>query len=952
MIRQNKSVNQAVSTKHLFNIYLKIGKKRIFLSILFNIIMFIIIINLIMIVYTHRFESYRSYQESTSNWFHNNEVSVKSNLLRVGQLNIENDYINELLLDFSSLVNNLIPNLEFKNYTTAISNQLYRFDPSIPIEPWVNQELMAVDNRTYQIISKYIVDGRLPRNTSEVLCYRSPESIFSLNETIPLYCVTSSSGLRNYTIVGIIDNITTALQNEYISSDIFNWEFKNDYPFANYYKENIFLTNFSSFQEILNNFTYYYGTMTFLADFDLDCLALKLNKIINYIDSIPSEQDLYISPLLNREVEMLLDLKEFLNEFSAIWVNKIIIIFSINSPLLIIIGILFIITLNINSNELKTTFRKMQLYGLNYGIIRKLILFENLIFSMFSLILGSTFGIIISYLATMNIQERPYNFYNNFLIEPLTFIGILTLILGYFFISMILHNTIAKKVTRTITEEYEKKRSKFRGFFSTNEFKFIIIVLSFSIATLALFLLNNFFCANITFVKSFSYITILWFLMMCTIAFLLTFLFILLTRLIIIFWTFLANILWEKNLNIFSLTLKHLSVNKNNYQIAILGAIIFGLIITPSIAINISIQSHIENETNLQMGGSSLIINNWVDPNNELDGFLTNITEISNYTEVNCYYLYNPNTYLDYPKAFSINLLALENPALFSKIINLNNTNNKQYSSEDVLTLGEDSKILLYAKYARKYNLFPGDIFSSERFTRYTVNTSIINLFNYFPLMKIPKKGIFQNYLEVYSIIGSFTTIQKITKALDLDTEISGENYKLLKPVNDSVIPIIIDKLKEKNLIAKTYNDIRNEQFSLIQIFQKRNLRLFGGMAIFTLFVIGYYTGLKIMEERGKIIESLYRVGSVKRQLIGMFTTELLFINLLPMIIMILISLPLIKFISIFILGVQQDYFPYKAGIPFWIILSFLLAGLIIAILGAFIAILPTIYRFKPVKQE
>ncbi|MHA1156384.1 MAG: hypothetical protein ACTSQK_09775, partial [Candidatus Heimdallarchaeota archaeon] len=75
-------------------------------------------------------------------------------------------------------------------------------------------------------------------------------------------------------------------------------------------------------------------------------------------------------------------------------------------------------------------------------------------------------------------------------------------------------------------------------------------------------------------------------------------------------------------------------------------------------------------------------------------------------------------------------------------------------------------------------------------------------------------------------------------------------------------------------------------------------------------------------------------------------------INVIPLLVAMLISLPLIRLVEIYVLGLQERYYPYKPGISFWLFLLFMLIGILGSIIGCMISIIPQIYRYKHVKHE
>ncbi len=950
-------ISNNFSRKQLFKMFLKTGQKRIVLSIICGTLIFLAVTSLVMVVYTYRFNVFQTYNDNY-NWNDDGKISVGTNYIRSSQFRIPDFLMENVTAEFLSKVEEYIPNILVDNITSAISAEIYIHDPFTGGEPWINHEIMALDNVAFQILNKSVISGRLPQNASELVVYNhDPAYNYTINQTIPFYPLTDfHANTVNLTVVGILANVEEVFLNASLSADIFDWSFDSIFDFYNYFKYNTFITNTTLFQELANNIPFYSGVITHLVDINYDCSALKLNDLNEIINGLPKGNSLASSQILQNFIELCPDLKVAFIDFGELWAIKTTNILTINAPLLFIIGLLSVITLNIGSSELETIFRRMKLYGLSYRTIRGMVLLENFLFSTISLICGSLLGFGVSYLATGNVVDIPGNFYANFLQEPLLVISLSIFFVGFFSLSFFIQNAIAKKTTRTTSEEYRLRRTKIRSVFSTNEFKLFVIALVFSIISLVLYLIYFRIQqttpegeANLT---NITYLTYIWFMITCSIAFLMTFVFLLIARLITFFWNIISTSLWKKRLNLFTLSLKHLSVGIKNYQVAMLGALIFGLVILPGAAMDNSISSHLNGEISMLTAGANLVIPNWSDGGDELDEVLNNITEIERHTEAAIYIISNDNLDLRYPKSFSISMLALENVSEFIEVGDMSVLKGTKITAEDILKLENNSSILMNKKFARKQRLDYGEYFSTETFTRYANNLTFINSFSYFPLTPIPKKQLFVSGMDVFSIVGKKETIRDVVGWMSVSTDINVQNIKLIKPVNESMLPLIKIKLNAYNLTALDNEELFDNYYSKIDQFTSNNLLLFTIIASFTLLFVSYFTGLTIYQERVRIIESFYRVGAIRKQMIGIFTFEYLLINALPMISAILLSLPLIRPIALLFLNIREEFYPYKPGIAFWFVLVAILVGLTISTLGFLLAIIPKIYRYKPVKQE
>ena len=947
--------NIRLSFGEIFRIFLKTGRKRVILSIICGTIIFLSITSMIMIVYTRRFQAFQTYQEENVDFFNDNTISIGTNFNYHGLLTFPDSFMDNLTNEFISMAQQYVPNLEIKNFTTAFSVMVYFYDPSLLLlggEPWLYEEFMTVDDRTYGALSQCLVEGRLPQNYSEILYFDDNSSAYSVNDTVEVWTVTDhNTQSYNFTIVGVIDDIEETFAKEHCSTDVFDWSFDDITHYRGNFMENTFITNYTLWQDIFIDFIYNSGVRTYLVDVDYDCSDLKLNKLDYYLENLPKIGYYSLSTILNYYVDLCPDLRIVFQEFSSYWVQETTKILSINAPLIFLLGLLSVVTLNIGSSELGSAFRRMKLYGLSYGSIRGMVFLENLLFTFVSFIGGGLLGFLVGYIYTKNLNGRPSTFYINFLQEPLLFISTIAFFIGFFFLSFFIQNSIARKTTRTEPEEFKKKRSKVRNVFSTNEFRLFVIALIFTIVSIVLFVIYRYSGPDVTVTSTLSYLTIFWFMIMVSAAFIMTFVFLTIARLISIFWTFISSKIWGKRLNLFTLSLRHLSVNQSTYQIAMLGALIFGLVILPGVAMNESIPNHVATESKMEMGLSTLAVFDWVDPEEKKDVILDGIAEIENYTEAIYYKISDDNLDLRFEKPFTIHMLALENATIFSSVID-DELLDSIIDDESLKDLDNNNHVLLSKKFARSKGLQPGDKYSTRDFIRYDYNLTITETFDYFPLTPLPKKGIFGAFRQVFSMVGGYETIKELVSDTSFSTEIYTVNVKMIKPVNESVTTIIQTKLAEQNITAITYDEMFDQLNAEVQEFQKNNLLFFVFLSAFALIFVGYFTGRKIYEERGRIIESSYRVGAERSQILGYFTLEHVLINGLPIIITLLLSLPLIRYISLYYVGIQEVYYPYKPGIPFWIILLVIIGGIAISLIGWLVALVPLIYRYRPIQQE
>ncbi|MHA1126368.1 MAG: FtsX-like permease family protein [Candidatus Heimdallarchaeota archaeon] len=939
-----------VSKRKIFNIFLKTGRKRVSLSILAGIIVFLTITSLIMVVYSYRYNTFIEFNENT-NWFSDDTISAASSYYKPQAINITTELMGEITTEFVSKLEGLFPGLKVGKYTAAISSQLcyitYNGD-----DPYHYYELMATDNVTYDALSRCLVEGRLPQNETEVIYYQNELYDFDLNDTIELAGEKDNDFAQEqvFTIVGVIESVSTVFQNESFSQDVLDWNIEGG-SFQNYWRNALFFTNYSNYQTVMNNYDYIFGIMAYLVDCQYDVSGLRVNRINAYYDAYVTDSFLELSYVAHHYLKLAPDLKLFFANFSNVWIDEFATIIGINAPLLFILGLISVVTLNIGSKDLASTFRRMKLYGLSYRIIRQMVLIENLIFTFVSFVGGVFLGLMVNFTFTANIPNRPANFYANFFLEPLLLIAIASYIVGFFFLSYFIQNSIAKQTTKDAHDEYAKKRRRIRTLFSTNEFRLFVITLAFSLVSVILYLLYTYVGPEVPIFSNYSYITLFYFLITCSIAFCMTFVFLIIARLLTLMWSLISRTVWRSRINSFTLSIKHLVDNKNVYQITILSTLIFGLVVLPGFAMMQSIPSHLQKEAKLSVGGSNLIVEGWLDPEDERDYIFQNMTEIQNFTEVYKYLLRNSNEYHLYTYPYEISMLAIENPDEFIATLDDSVLPEISVNVDDIKLLNNDTYVLMDKDYVKKYDLQRYDRFYTTKWSRRGIEFRLSNSFDYFPLINVPKKQIFSNE-EVLSIVGSKDTIREFTRTLDYTTDFIGETLKIIKAVNESAIPMIQENLEYYNITSMTIDEYYEQYYNEIELFSASNLMFFSLISAFTLLFIGYFTGLKIYDERLRVIESLYRSGAERRQILGLFTLELTLINIIPMIASVLASIPLIRFLAVFYLDVREQYILFSPDIPVWIFIVAIVCGMVISMIGWFIALIPAIYTYRPIKQE
>ena len=940
----------------LFRIFIKTSRNRVILTLVCSIIIFISITCFSLFAYNYRFDFYVNYLDENENYLNDGFVSAASSRTFVGNLSFSPTFMDEMTQEFSDITTSYFPSIEVENSTSLISAQVFKriYSPYFGYEP-ENYKILTIDDKSYSIFNESLLEGRLPQNSSELALLRLGDVLDSVNDSITLYESEYMLQPQNFTIVGLVEIDPLKYTDAHVSHDIFIKDFHSETLFHDFYPTATFVTNFTMFSEIAAFYTYYIGLVEYMVDLEFDCDAIRISKLNDYLLSIPLASLFPTSELINYYVLSALDLNDLFLGFIEEWMAETIQIMALNIPLLLLIGIITGVVLNIGAKNLDSAYRRMKLHGLSYNNMRSMILLESSSFSVISIFTGVSIGLVINYSLITSRPERPPNYFVDFLQEPLLLLLIGTFFLGFIFMSYYTQNTIAKKASETISEEYKMKRTKFKQIFSTNEFRFFVFALI--IALISIIFYFQFSGAETTSAIStnISYVTIFWFMISVSASILIVFVLLLIARLVTLMWSFISKIAWKRNINIGSLSIKHLTVSKKTYQMAILTALIFGVLVLPTAAIDYSVKQNLTREANLNVGSSDLAIVGWTDPEEERDYIFDNIAEIDNYTEVVYYQVISYYGSAIEP-ANTINLVGLENPEIFLDIINYDLMKDRSWKDENVLALKKPGTFLIDKKTSRKLDFKPGNFYYTDYFTKHYQNYTIEHRYNYFPCAPIPKKSIFNTDREVYTFVGSLESVKTITEDLNIAVGVRTLRFKLIKAINQSSVPIIKEKLSQESVIRANelydINDMYNELYAEIDSFSKSNIVFYSILIFIVVGFVGYFTGLKAFEERGRIIEVLYRIGSEREKILGIFMFENLMINILPLTVAMLVSLSLIRVEQLYAFGLQEIYYSYKPGIPVWLFILLLLAGLACTTAGWLISMIPQIKRYRPVKQE
>ncbi|NPD90732.1 MAG: FtsX-like permease family protein, partial [Asgard group archaeon] len=118
------------------------------------------------------------------------------------------------------------------------------------------------------------------------------------------------------------------------------------------------------------------------------------------------------------------------------------------------------------------------------------------------------------------------------------------------------------------------------------------------------------------------------------------------------------------------------------------------------------------------------------------------------------------------------------------------------------------------------------------------------------------------------------------------------------------------------------------------------------------LALFGIFTARIIYHHRKRIVETKYRIGINRRQIILSFIIEIIAVSFMPILISTLIGFPILQFLDKFILTSSETYKIFSLSIPWWLIVSIFFIEFLLLFGGWYLTINQGIQRFKPIRQE
>ncbi|TFF90857.1 MAG: hypothetical protein EU548_00885 [Promethearchaeota archaeon] len=975
-MHKNKGyLSKNISFKTLRKIFFQTSKKRIFIQVLSGIFLFLLANSLFIVWFSYREVEFQIYLENDCDWKNDEKLSGFQKGVFYGPLPKLNMSLYDAPLSIiNNRINKFIPGIIGNDYSSAMSIRL--FNGGFGENPW---ELGGLDHKLFSILSPNLSRGRLPATANELLFFQNPDSeqTFQLNETIQLHAIENEQQWpiynRNYTIVGIITDLESIFLSKNYSADILFWEEAVDsYYTDEYHVLGKFYTSINLWFSIVNNYPEMLTDYITQIDFNYNIKILNSRKLGKYLTTLEdwrfTHPDYYydFNMLINgqsndlyflQQFELYQDLLFSLTSFDNLLLMANLRIIAVSIPLLFIIGLLNLAIFRSGKPALEKAFKVIKIVGLDYHIIRKIILIENYIVSSSSFLGGVLLGFISSlffifpFFSSINLIQ-----FISYIFEPFLLLLNLAILIAFFLVRFRTENNKLKEIFHSSIAR-NQRFTKIREILSLQEIMSLLFGILFLVTGFfGIYLLNihpdhllvawnlSAHHTNLMLFSGFLYFGIIF------IAFSIFFF---LARLFTFFWSKIGEKYWSSRKNFFSLSLQVFSKKSNNYLSGIVIIFLATFTFIPGLVIVPSMEQHSQISADLQTGCSDILITNW-DSNQTFKDTLIKKEEINHVAEVTFYtFHYYEYTGLD-DKTYEVNLLAVKSISAFLSTIDLSKLPSEDYSLKDIEALSVDWNYLMNYKYASNHHFDEGVELTNSHFSkvRYIHSMNFVNSYKYFPLLPLSADSFFPSNIISFSLVTSLSTAEKLEKSL-LDNDITKNHYLLLGLKEGIIIDSFASELSTDYDLTVLTSLKAKQQFDNLQ---NRFLVIFliisSFITIIILVLFGYITAYDIFQERLHLIAAEYRLGAKRSQIYWGFTLELFTQIILPAFLSAILGLLSLRLIGSLFLVQDQAFNQFEPWLPLWIVLF---CGCIIFISisgGWFLDLIPQMKKFKILKQE
>ncbi|MHA1555926.1 MAG: hypothetical protein ACTSPM_03230 [Candidatus Heimdallarchaeota archaeon] len=949
MSQQDGSIEHGIPIRKILAIYFKASRKRVISMLIISSIFFLILTSTVVISFSIYQDSFYNYIETNHDWLNDNKISVSSSGRIEDPEILKSNYLMKGIEEVTTKLEYIMPNI-VKKGAGVIETRINNFKS---YNEYSEIFASTYDDTSLNLIINNLQSGRLPENSTEILYYNALNQLsFEIGDILNLTgkkVYNDYPTITNCQIVGIVNNLDSIFYNNDISTYILRET------------ENYFITTSAYFYNLVNEIDNRNNGLKVIIDFEyiFSVQHLKTNRYIRELDDYWWEDKSFVYLPNPENVNFCQDLMQALNNFKMDWYLTIFNQLLICSPVILLIGFISVEIYRTGNFEKKAKYRLLKTQGIDNKSLAKFLFLENLILLGSSLVIGLCSSLIVDYFIVRSLDLSPNVSYITGFSNSSSILIILILYFAFFSINYLIDLTQLRKTKVTVMEQYKTKKKRFLSkIFSLPELNFLvpgIILTIFGLLISYLTYDGGLYYESIISVNYFIGFSVM---ALIGILFLLFAVLLFLRRAMSYLWNRIGNSVWKNSKNYFTLALKHLSVYIKDYKNTIMVFFLIGLCVTPGLIIAKSLDLHTTLETNLSVGCSDILVENWnIDEN--LESNISKIDGVELSTVLSNIQLDMKDSSVLVDSHYIINFYVITNITEYVEIVNFTLLTQDGYSKNDITMLETNLTYLMNRKYARKNDYNNDEIFSTVGISTSSLRPKelvYINDFSYFPLIPRRKfeEGMFYDLFHQPTYID--LVVSNKTKDIILEyTEHDRiqKDYLLIKTVEGANITAIKEELSLKyHLTAYTLEDSLTTMDSTLNSLGLKLFIIITILSILLTVIYGCFKAANIYKERKRLLEIFVRNGSRRWLIVGNFSVEFILVLLVPIIVSIGIAIPYLKNLSGFMLNVVTEYSDFTLWYPWWIFILTGLIALFSVLIGWCVSLSLFVKTYKSYKNE
>lgn len=916
-------------------------------------------------------ETYYSNYIAHHNWYNDAKWSAAGSRTLNFTSGIQNDYFDNLFTEIEFFLENTADGLvvSHTDLISCIMTDSNPYDNRIPSKTFGFHTIRANAEEIYE---NSVIKGTIPSNYSDLLLLQVEGSTqnYDLNETLSLRpdAFLYPTGFHNYTVSGILDNVGSTLEMLGYSGDIITNDFFNVSYFHEMWGSKSFSAHFfttpENFIKIINSYSFFNSLFYVIMDCSYNTSSLEYSELNNNFNRYLkySQTSTAISANTNLTFYFGEDIYSVLKDYQSDWTIETIKVFALTITLVFLVILLFNERLHFEEKELGTIFEQLKITGLDDNTLGRVILLDSFIASAISFIGGTIVGIILGVLFARFLKfDHGFIHSFTFLGDPLFLLLSIVTFVGFFLLNYFFKRNLLKKKEITVAQKSLKKRNNvIRKIFAKTEFALAIPGALLLISGLfGVYFTSSAIHWNATPSSSNTYLLYLFTLFLFVGACLILFVcFIVFSKVLFRILNYFSKKFWLKWKNTFTIALKNVVSFSKTYQRLLIGLFLIGISIIPGFLIPSLIIQQNEETAILALGCSDLAINSW-NNNQTLRDIIENIEGVQATTSIKQMEIFHKYRTSSFGfQNFYLKMLVI-NASEFAETIDLSRiSTNNAYCKEDIESLEGDLTFFMDFSSARKFKLQKeNSIAANELFlTDEDLELTFTTDFKTFPVSErfddLMLEELFDTTAIRISLVLGLTSYSILEDSIANSDIISFKQSLLIRTNSTADNAKIMEELQtnlgyDVSSLEDTINDLNDDisKFSLIQV------RLFAILSFVGIICFIILNSIAIYKEQINIVEINYRLGISRRELLKNFLLEILIVSVIPLLISIFTSIPLLLLYAS-LLDVNQQYQSFNYWIPFWILCITFFISIIIISCSWIIGIYVQLKGYKVVRQE